>query len=116
MKSSLTKISAVVRSLKGLMIALTCAVMLSSISLPAFAFGMNTSSSPTEGTAKLNQAQQESEDVIKGQPRGMNAVQEKAQRGLNGVQGAADTGKMKSPGDSEGATTVRGEIKDVLDQ
>ncbi|MEO0456357.1 MAG: hypothetical protein AAF152_07195 [Cyanobacteria bacterium P01_A01_bin.114] len=115
MKSSSSKISVIVRGLKGLAIALTCAVMLFSSSMPAFAFGMNKSANPSEGAAQLDQVQQESEKVSNSQPRGRESVQTKAERGLNGVQGAADTGKMKSPSDASGATTVKEQVEGALD-
>lgn len=112
---ALTNVSTWVRAAKIAAVAFLCATTLFVNSAPAVAFGMKTSAEPTDGTTQLDRIYEESEQAIKGQPRGMEAVQKKASEGLNGVQGSANAGKMKSPGDSTGASTVKDDVKDALD-
>ena len=111
----LTSISGWVRAAKALMVAFVCATVLVVNVSPAFAFGIRGSAEPSEGTAVLDDVYQGSKQVTESQPRGMKEVQKKASEGLNGVQGAANTGKMKSPGDSPGAQTVKDDVKDAID-
>lgn len=112
---ALTNVSAWVRAAKIAAIAFVCATAVFVNTAPAFAFGMKTSADPAEGTVQLDGIYEESEQAIKGQPRGMKEVQKKASEGLNGVQGSANTGKMKSSSDSTGASTVKDDVKDALD-
>ncbi|MEM9976524.1 MAG: hypothetical protein AAF808_02740 [Cyanobacteria bacterium P01_D01_bin.2] len=104
-----------VRAAKAFAIALVCTAVLVANSSPAFAFGMKGSAAPSDGMAQLDETYQEAKDVTESQPRGTEEVASKAAQGLNGVQGAADTGKMKSPGDSTGAKTVKEDVKDALE-
>lgn len=104
-----------VRAAKIFAVAFVCAASLFVSNAPAFAFGTKTPAAPAEGAAQLDDTYEAAKQTTKGQPRGMGEVQEKASSGLNGVQGTADASKMKSPGDSEGATTVKGQVKDALD-
>lgn len=111
---ALTKFSAWVRAARIAAVAFLCATAIFVNSAPAFAFGMKSSAEPAEGTVQLDGIYEESEQAIKGQPRDTKAVQ-KANEGLNGVQGRANAEKMKSPGDSTGASTVKEDAKDALD-
>ncbi|MEM9803824.1 MAG: hypothetical protein AAF959_00975 [Cyanobacteria bacterium P01_D01_bin.56] len=111
----LTNISDWLRTAKIFTVALVCAAVLVVNSSPAFAFGMRNSAESSQGTAQLDEIYQESKQVTEGQPRGMDEVARKASQGLNSVQGAADTDKMKSSGDSQGATTIKDEAKDILE-
>lgn len=104
-----------VRAAKVFAIALVCTAVLVANSSPAFAFGMRGSAAPSDGTAQLDETYQEAKDVTESQPRGMEEVASKASQGLNGVQGTADAGKMKSAGDSAGAETVKEDVKDVIE-
>ncbi|MEM1256016.1 MAG: hypothetical protein AAGI69_26560 [Cyanobacteria bacterium P01_H01_bin.21] len=104
-----------VRAAKVFAIALVCTAVLVASSSPAFAFGMRGSAEPSEGTAQLDGVYQEAKKVTEGQPRGMEDVTSKASQGLNGVQSTADAEKMKSPGDSTGARTVKGDAKEALE-
>lgn len=110
----LTNLLSWVRAAKAFAVAFVCAAVLIANSSPAFAFGMKSAAEPSSGTAQLDEIYQEAKDVTKSQPRGMDTVTGKASQGLNGVQGTADTDKMKSPGDSPGATTVKSEAKEAL--
>ena len=44
----------------------------------------------------------------------MKEVTARADDGLNGVQGGADTSKMSNPGNSQDATTVKDSIKGAI--
>ena len=103
-----------VKAAKVFAIALLCTAVLVANSSPAFAFGAKSSAAPSEGMVQLDETYNESKQVTESQPRGMEEVAKKASEGLNGVQGRADVAKMKSPGDSTGAQTVEGDIKDAL--
>ncbi|NEP20187.1 MAG: hypothetical protein F6J97_25435 [Leptolyngbya sp. SIO4C1] len=113
MKFSIFDSSVMIRSLKGLLIAFICGVLLFANSLPAFAFG-NSSSRPEEGTAQLNQVQEESEAAIKQRPRGLDEIKAKANSGLNAVQGSADASKMKNPATSRSEKSVADQAEDAL--
>lgn len=69
----------------------------------------------TEGEASLNRVQKETDDVARSNPRGIEEVTEKAQKGLNAVQGAADRNKMVSPEEAKGATTVEEQAANFLE-
>lgn len=103
-----------VRAAKIAAIAFVCGAVLFMNSSPAFAFGMKGSAEPSEGTAQLDEIYNESKQVTKGQPRGMEEVAGKASAGLNSVQGTADASKMKSAGDSQGAETVKEDVKNAI--
>lgn len=104
-----------VRAAKVFAIALVCTAVLVANSSPAFAFGIQGSAEPSEGTAQLDKTYQEAKEVAKGQPRGMQEVQSKASSGLNGVQGTADASKMKNASDSTTAQTVEDDVKDAME-
>lgn len=92
---------------------LLCVTLLFSNALSAAAIG-TSKSMPTEGTEQLKGIQQETDKVANSNPRSMQEVQAKAQKGLNAVQGDADKDKMYRPSNSGDATTVKEEVKDFL--
>ncbi|MDJ0592183.1 MAG: hypothetical protein QNJ72_19700 [Pleurocapsa sp. MO_226.B13] len=63
-------------------------------------------SKATDGEASLNKIQAETDDVASSNPRGIEEVTEKAQKGLNAVQGSADREKMVDPEEAD-ATTAK---------
>lgn len=99
-----------------------CTMIFISNSVPAFA----VTSSPTEGTAKLNDIQKRTDDLTKrtddiaNQDRSvfpsLKEVQSASKEGLNEIQGAADKDKMISPEDAKDATTVADSIKKTFDK
>lgn len=97
------------RSLKLVAIAFVFATFILANASPAFAFG-GSSSKPSDGAASLSGVQSKSDKVAKSQPRSGKEVSNVAQDGLNGVQGAADKGKMIKPSDTD-ATTVKDDIE-----
>lgn len=103
------------RFLKMAVLALVGTAVLTLHSAPALAFGIGGSAQPSEGTTQLDNVYEESKEVSNSNPRGMGEVQKKASEGINGVQGAADMNKMKSPGDSPAAQTVKDDVKDAFE-
>lgn len=101
--------------LKGVFVVLACAVMLFSSSLPAYAIGTQTPSSPSKGTAELDQVHQQSKNAVKGQPQSRAEVQSRANQGLNGVQGSAANENMNRPSDSGNANTVMDDVEDAFE-
>ena len=68
------------------------------------AFPAQAASNVTEGEANLNRIQKETDEVAESTPRGIKEITEKAQGGLNEVQGAADKDKMIRPEESDAET------------
>ncbi len=71
-------------------------------------------SKSTDGEATLNKIQKETDDVARSNPRGIDEITEKAQKGTNAVQGDADMDKMISPNETS-ATTVKEKASSFLD-
>ncbi|QLE55672.1 hypothetical protein [Nostoc sp. TCL26-01] len=113
------KISSVVlsvlRPVRFLIVAFTCALLLLSNTVPAFAIGTSPSD-PTKATDQLLETQKETDKVARSAPPGLKEVQKKSNEGLNEVQGAADIDKQKRPENSQNATTVEGEIQNLLEK
>lgn len=91
---------AALKPLRFVMIAFTCAVLLFSYAVPAFA----ATSKPTDGEAQLKSIESKSIDVLEaGGPYSLEKTQYEANKGLNEVQGDADIDKMKRPENSQSA-------------
>ena len=73
-----------------------------------------TTSKVTDGEANLNKIQEETEDVARSNPRGIEEITEKAQQGTNAVQGGADADKMVTPDETD-ATTVKEKAANFFD-
>ena len=102
-----------VRSIRRWAMALVLGMALLATNVaPALAIG-STPTSPKDGEANLTKIEQKSKDVLKNGPRGMEEVQARAEGGLNGVQGSADSSKMTSPSETQ-ATTVMDDVKNLL--
>lgn len=98
-----------------LVVAFTCAILLLSSAFPAFASN-SYQSNPTEGTTQLLEIQSKTDKAAKEPPQGLKKVQKESNEGLNEVQGAADIDKQKRPENSQSATTVEENIKNVLEK
>lgn len=98
------------KSLRLVAIAIVGGLLFISSVNPAWA----ASSKVTEGEASLNRVQKETDDVARSNPRGIEEVTEKAQKGLNAVQGSADRNKMVSPEETN-ATTVKEQAANFLE-
>lgn len=114
-RNVLAKLSAAV---KPLAIAAVCALLVFASAAPAMAFG-NSSSKPSDGVVELDSVQNKSEDAISGPDGGVignpQKVKENAQKGLNGVQGAANKKEMANPANAQGKT-VEENIKNALEE
>ena len=103
-----------IRSIRRWAMALVLGIALVAANVaPALAIG-SSSTSPSEGEANLTAIEQKSKDVLKEGPRGMDKVQARAEGGLNGVQGAADSSKMISPSETQ-ATTVADKVEALIE-
>lgn len=108
------RFSAVSRLVRGLMIALVCALFLLTNAYPALAIGSNQSR-PSEGEPRLNEILEKSEDAI----RPENALSgetmaERANEGVNEVQGGGDLDQMNRPDNSRQATSAAEEVQRAL--
>ena len=102
-----------IRSIRRWAMALVLGVALLATNVsPALAIG-SSPTSPTEGEVSLSKIEQKSKDVLRKGPRGMDEVQARAEGGLNGVQGSADSSKMTSPSETQ-ANTVLDDVKDFI--
>jgi flagellar motility protein MotE (MotC chaperone) len=105
----------VLRPVRFLVVAFTCALLLFSNAFPAFAID-SYQSEPTEGTTQLLEIQRKTDEAAKEPPQGLKKVQEESNKGLNEVQGAADIDKQKRPENSQGATSAEDNVKNLLEK
>ncbi|MCF2150474.1 hypothetical protein IQ276_029435 [Desmonostoc muscorum LEGE 12446] len=111
----IASVLSVLRPVRFLVVAFTCALLLLSNAFPAFAIDSYQSKS-TEGETQLLDIQRKTDEAARKPPAGLEEVQRKSNEGLNEVQGAADFDKQKSPENSQSATSVEESIKNVLDK
>jgi hypothetical protein len=104
-----------VRPVRFLVVAFTCALFFVSSAFPALAID-SYQSKPTEATTQLLETQRKTDELARSAPPGLNKVQEESNKGLNEVQGDADIDKMKRPENSQNATTVEDEVKGFLEK
>lgn len=113
MKTSLSHITRAILHIST--IVLVSLIALIGVTDSAIAIG-SSSSNPTDGTAQMNNLQQESRQAVKAEPRQPSQVKRKAQRGPNAVQGDKDLRGMNVPDNSESARTVRKQVEEALDK
>jgi flagellar motility protein MotE (MotC chaperone) len=111
----IASVLSVLRPVRFLVVAFTCALVFFSNAFPAFAIDSYQSDS-TEGTTQLLEIQRKTDEAGKEPPQGLKQVQKESNKGLNEVQGAADIDKQKRPENSQGATSVEENIKNVLEK
>jgi hypothetical protein len=111
----IASVLSILRPVRFLVVAFTCALLLLSSAFPAFAIDSYQSKS-TEGESQLLDIQRETDEAAKKPPAGLKEVQKKSNEGLNEVQGAADIDKQKNPGNSQSSTTVEENAKKFLDK
>jgi hypothetical protein len=99
---------------KIVLAAFVIGVLLLNLAAPAMAFGSNASS-PSKGLPEMNEMKETSKEVVRKEPRSLEEVQEKAQRGPNSVQGNANLDKMNTPANSQAAQTIPEQAKELLD-
>lgn len=102
------------RFMKAVVTAAVCAFMLLGTAYPAMAFGSSASDS-SQGVVEMNEMKETSKDAVRQAPRGRQAVQNKAKRGPNAVQGNANLEKMNRSANSSQARTVEGQAEDILE-
>ncbi len=107
-------VSAITRFFKSAAIALFCTVILFSQSYPALAIG-SSPTRPSEGEPRLNQILDESEDAIRPENAlDADKIIDKANKGLNEVQGTADIQQMNRPTNSRQAKSAAEEVQETL--
>ncbi|MBN3911028.1 MAG: hypothetical protein HWQ35_32165 [Nostoc sp. NMS1] len=111
----IASVLSVLSPVRFLVVAFTCALLLLSSAFPAFAIN-SYQSDPTEGTTQLLDIQRKTDEAAQQPPAGLEKVQKESNKGLNEVQGDADIDKQKRPENSQGATSVEENIKNVLEK
>ncbi|WP_375498321.1 hypothetical protein [uncultured Nostoc sp.] len=111
----IASVLSILSPVRFLVVAFTCALLLLSSAFPAFAID-SYQSDPTEATTQLLDIQRKTDEAAKEPPEGLEKTQKEANEGLNEVQGAADIDKQKRPENSQAATSVEENIKNVLDK
>jgi len=106
--------AAAVRFSRWAMGAAFCLLVFIANVQPAAAFGSSTSK-PSDGVVQLDKVEQQAKDVLKEGPRGIEDVTARAEGGINGVQGGVDVSKMDNPENSQDTATVKGAIKDAIE-
>ncbi|MEA5550455.1 hypothetical protein VB713_05595 [Anabaena cylindrica UHCC 0172] len=96
-------------------IAFACAFIFLFSASPALAIS-SYQSEATEGTTQLLETQRQADEATKSPPIGLKETQKKTKKGLNEVQGDADIDKMKTPKNSQGATSVKQEVEGFLEK
>ncbi|MEH2079435.1 MAG: hypothetical protein V7K89_05295 [Nostoc sp.] len=111
----ITSVLSILRPVRFLLVAFTCALVLFSNAFPAFAID-SYQSNPTEGTTQLLDIQRKTDEAAKEPPEGLKKTQKEANEGLNEVQGAADIDKQKRPENSGDAKSVEEKANNFLDK
>ncbi|MEX0271153.1 hypothetical protein AB3R30_18610 [Leptolyngbyaceae cyanobacterium UHCC 1019] len=104
------------QSIRTILIAFTCAILIFSTAFPALAGGKTAPTSPTKGEAPLNDIIDKSEDVLQNGVPSLEQVQKEANKGINEVQGSADMDKMSRPDNSRKAVSIEERIKTGLEK
>ncbi|MCC5639420.1 hypothetical protein LC593_27075 [Nostoc sp. CHAB 5844] len=112
---NMTFVLSLLRPVRFLIVAFTCALLLFSNAFPALAIE-SSQSKPTDATTQLLETQKKTDEVGRSAPPGLKKVQEESNKGLNEVQGDADIDKMKRPENSQDATTVEDEVENLLEK
>ncbi|QKQ75077.1 hypothetical protein [Nostoc sp. TCL240-02] len=112
---TIASVLSILSPVRFLIVGFTCALLLLSSAFPAFAID-SYQSNPTEGTTQLLDIQRKTDEAAKEPPAGLKKVQKESNKGLNEVQGDADIDKQKRPENSQGATSVEENIKNVLEK
>lgn len=106
--------SSVFRVVRGLAIALVCAVLLFANAYPALAIG-SAPSRPSQGETELNDIYKESQDAVRPENAlSSEKVIERANKGLNEVQSDADIDQMNRPENSREATSAAEQVQRAL--
>ena len=102
------------RPVRFIIVAFTCALLIFSYALPAAATIGSTTSNPEDEVTQLTGIQKETDQLSTEAPPGLEETQRRSNEGLNEIQGAADIEKMKRPENSAQAKTVEDQVKNAL--
>ena len=97
------------RLIRSLITVCFCALMFVSNAFPAFA----VTSSPTKGQEQLLGIEKAAQKAALKDPMSLEETQKKANEGINEVQGAADSEKMKNPSNTR-ATSFEQQVKKAV--
>lgn len=106
------------RPVRFLVAICVSALLLFSNAFPAFADPVNptsSKSSPQQGEANLQSIEKEAQKAVLKDPYSQKETQNKANQGLNEIQGAADLDQMSSPENSQDAISVEDKSKNFLE-
>ena len=101
-------------SARFLVVAVACTLLIFSSAFPAFASGAK--SNPTEGSARLDNVQRKSEDILKRDPLDLKETQAEANKGLNEIQGGADANQMSRPSNSRKVESAAEKVEKALEK
>lgn len=88
-----------------------CAFMMFSYAFPAY----SATTSPTKGEDQLKTIERKSQEEVMTAPKSMEETIEKAQGGINEIQGGADAEKMYTPENAQDAPSVKETIGEALE-
>ena len=98
-------------SIRLVLTVIVCGLLFISVANPVQA----ATSKVTDGEVTLSEIQAKTDDVASKNPRDIDEVTEEAQKGLNAVQGSANSKEMVSPDEADG-TTVKEKAINFFDQ
>lgn len=104
------------QSIRTVLVAFTCAILILSTALPALAGGQAVPSKITKGETPLNNIIDKSEEILQNGIPSMKQVEKRSNEGLNEVQGSADMNKMSRPDNSRQAVSIEERIKTGLEK
>ncbi len=104
------------QSIRTILVAFTCAILLLSTAFPALAGGKTAPTSLTKGEAPLNDIIDKSEEILQDGIPSMKQVEKRSNEGLNEVQGSADRNKMSRSDNSRKAVSIEERIKTGLEK
>lgn len=105
----------VLRPVRFIIVAFTCALLIFSYAFPAAAISTQKSS-PEKATDQLLETQKETDELTAKPPIGLKETTERANQGLNEVQGAADLDKFNTPENSQQATSAEDQVENFLEK
>ena len=106
------------RPVRFLVAACTCALLLFSNAFPASADPVNPTSGKSslqQGEANLQSIEKEAQKAVLKDPYSQKETTDKANQGLNEIQGAADFDQMNRPDNSQDAISVEDKSKNFLE-
>ncbi len=106
------------RPVRFLLAACVCALLLLSNAFPAFADPVNPTSNKSslqQGEANLQSIEKEAQKAVLKDPYSQKETKDKANQGLNEIQGSADFDQMSRSDNSQDAISVEDKSKNFLE-